>query len=522
MNSIEIINILKEFFSLIAKLSLCLYFFVPIYTVLGFFLTKKFPKAKHNHKYAIMIAARNEEAVIANLIESINAQDYPKELVTTFVVADNCTDNTAQIARSYGAVCYERFDTEHCTKGYALEFLVDNIKNDYGIESFDAYFIFDADNLLKKDYITRMNEAFDSGEKIVTSYRNTKNFGDNPISSSYGIHWLRTIRYEHRGRSSLGLATRVQGTGFMFSAEVIKNGWHYVSFTEDRAFAADAVVEGYRISYCDRAEFYDEQPTTLRIALRQRIRWGKGHLDAFRELGPKLLKNTFFSTSLPKCEFSTNDLSVCDNTCDDIYNDAKNLLRLSPDFSFFKNLLKLIFLLPSLVFFIIASILKLFARFINILCRAIKKSYLYSLLHNTKFFKGLKQRFMSYDMFIITFPNNLISISSLILCLIADVVLSLVTGNAAIGLSVAFKALIVSVALRWIGRMCLGIYVFFIERKRIMHINFFKKIFYIFLWPMFDIIGEFAVLSALFMHVEWKPIPHTKSLTIDDISSKTN
>ena len=174
MNSIDIINILKEIFVLCARLSLCLYFFVPVYTILGFFLTKKFPKAKHNHKYAIMIAARNEEAVIANLLDSINAQDYPRELVTVFVVADNCTDATAQVARSYGAKCYERFDEERRTKGYALEFLVENIRRDYGIESFDAYFIFDADNLLKKDFITRMNEAFDSGEKIVTSYRNTK------------------------------------------------------------------------------------------------------------------------------------------------------------------------------------------------------------------------------------------------------------------------------------------------------------------------------------------------------------
>ena len=76
------------------------------------------------------------------------------------------------------------------------------IDRDYGVDSYEGYFIFDADNLLKGDYITRMNEAFDAGEKIVTSYRNTKNFGDNWISASYALHWMRTQRTEHRDKDS--------------------------------------------------------------------------------------------------------------------------------------------------------------------------------------------------------------------------------------------------------------------------------------------------------------------------------
>ena len=147
-----------------------------LYKIIGFFFTRKFKPAKNKHKYAILIAARNEKYVIGNLLDSINKQDYPKDLITTFVVADNCTDNTAEIARKHGAICYERFDDKHRTKGFALEFLLDRIEEDFGRMSFEGYFIFDADNLLKKDYITKMNDAFDSGEKIITSYRNTKNF----------------------------------------------------------------------------------------------------------------------------------------------------------------------------------------------------------------------------------------------------------------------------------------------------------------------------------------------------------
>ncbi len=259
-----------------------------ILKILGFFATRHFEPAKIQHKYAVLVAARNEEKVIGNLVESIRRQDYPTELVDIFVVADNCTDNTAEVAKKEGAICYERFDSEHRTKGFALQFLVECIRKDYGIKAYDAYFLFDADNLLAPDYISRMNDAFDAGEQIVTSYRNTKNFGDNWISASYGLHWLRTVRNEHRARSVLHLATRIQGTGFMFANEIIKDGWNYTSLTEDRAFCADAVVNGYKISFNYDAVFYDEQPVDIRTALRQRIRWAKGHLQAFAESGGKL------------------------------------------------------------------------------------------------------------------------------------------------------------------------------------------------------------------------------------------
>ena len=271
-----------------------LYAYYAVYVIVGLFFKRTFPKAKNHHKYAILIAARNEETVLANLIESIRQQDYPQDLIDIFVVADNCTDRTAQIARSRGAHCYERTDPDRRTKGYALQYLVEQIREDYGLEAFDGYFVFDADNLLKKDYVRHMNDSFDAGEKIITSYRNTKNFSANWIAASYGLHWLRTTRVEHRARSKFRLAARIQGTGFLFSNEIIaKDGWRYTSLTEDRAFCADAVVQGYRISYNHEAQFYDEQPVDLRIAMRQRIRWSKGHLQAVADSGGKLLLHIF-------------------------------------------------------------------------------------------------------------------------------------------------------------------------------------------------------------------------------------
>ncbi|MBQ8639937.1 MAG: glycosyltransferase family 2 protein [Lachnospiraceae bacterium] len=298
---------IKMICSILLMLLSVMYLYTGIYVIVGFFTTRKFPKAKKNHRYGIVIAARNESAVIGDLLASIRAQSYPGEQIATFVVADNCTDNTAEIARSCGAVCYERFHPSKKTKGYALQYLFEQIRRDYGIEAFEGYLILDADNLLKPDYIEQMNKAFDSGEKIIASYRNTRNLGDGCIAASYALHWMRTVRLEHRARSFFGLATRLQGTGILFSSELVRDGWHYTQLTEDRAFCADAVARGYSISYQDEAEFFDEQPTSLRIAMRQRIRWSKGHLQAFSQYSPQLFLHMFTARSL-KLRFMSYDM----------------------------------------------------------------------------------------------------------------------------------------------------------------------------------------------------------------------
>lgn len=265
--------------------------------LIGLLKTKKYPTAKQFHPYAVCVAARNEEKVILNLLDSIAAQDYPKELLQVFIVADNCTDKTFELCEGYEKIphltVYRHDNPNERTKGFALKYLFEQIKKDYGTDAFEGYFIFDADNVLARDYITRMNEAFDSGEKIVTSLRRSKNDVQNWISFSYAIHWLRTCLFENRGKGFLSLSCRIQGTGFLFSNELVKNGWQYTSLTEDRAFCTDAVIKGYHIAYCDEASFYDEQPYSLKVALRQRVRWSKGHLQSSVENCPKLLKNMF-------------------------------------------------------------------------------------------------------------------------------------------------------------------------------------------------------------------------------------
>ena len=241
-------------------------------------------------RYAVLISARNEETVIGQLLESIRAQDYPAEYLTTFVVADNCTDATAQAAQDAGAVVYERFDKRQVGKGYALNFLLGRIREDYSDSHFDGYFVFDADNLLAPDYVSRMNESFNEDCQILTSYRNSKNYGDNWISAGYGLWFIRDAAFLNEPRARLGISAVVAGTGFLFSREVMLRwgGWPFHSLSEDTEFTVNNILQGEKIGYCGDAEFFDEQPTCLIQSFRQRMRWVRGNAQVFWKQGGRL------------------------------------------------------------------------------------------------------------------------------------------------------------------------------------------------------------------------------------------
>lgn len=451
------------------------------YFLVGLFFTRKFKPARNLHKYAILIPARNEDAVIGNLIDSIKRQDYPSELLQIFVVADNCTDNTAKVAREMGAVCYERFNDAERTKGFALKYLFENIERDYGIGSFEGYFIFDADNLLNRDYVTKMNDAFDAGEKIITSYRNTKNFDENWVASTYALHWIRSIRFRHRARSVLRLATNIQGTGFLFANELVKNGWNYTSLTEDRAFTADAVAHGYKISYNDEAMFYDEQPTSLRIAFRQRIRWSKGHILAFVETGWPLLKNVFVGN----CYKEKSEKKKL--TKADVIEGIRHR------WASFDTLAQLVPAVIIKLFVWIAVYIVFYS------CYCFDNG-----IQNTLLFKG--GNWLAKD-------------------------LSMLVGGIRINIAPGAKAMIASVglAIMWriisklsydIKNMLTAVYVFIVEHKNIKKMKWYKKVLYCITFPVFDIFYRYSMYCALFMKVTWKPIPHVSKITIDDIEQK--
>ena len=251
--------------------------------------------AKKMHRYGVIIAARNESLVITNLIESIKQQNYPAELIDIFVIADNCTDNTADIARSAGAIVYERFNTNLVGKGFALDYLFNCINNDYGSSYYDGYFIFDADNLLDKNYIREMNKVFDSGYNVITSYRNSKNFGTNWITAGYSLWFLRESKFLNNSRMILNTSCAISGTGFLINSSIVRKnrGWKFHLLTEDIEFSVVNAIEGEKIGYCEKATLYDEQPYTFIQSWNQRLRWSKGFYQVMLKYGSSLLKKIF-------------------------------------------------------------------------------------------------------------------------------------------------------------------------------------------------------------------------------------
>lgn len=273
-----------------------IYFYRFVYFIVAFKskkIKKKSVMPKKLHKYAVLIAARNEEAVIGELINSIRSQKYPQEFVDVFVVADNCSDNTAQKAREAGAIVYERSNKKFVGKGYALDFLLSQISKDYSEKKYEGYFVFDADNVLDENFIYEMNILFDKGYRVVTSYRNSKNYSTNWITSGYALWFMHESEYINNPRMILGKSCTISGTGFLVHSDIIKKngGWKYHLLTEDIEFSVSQAIEGETIGYCRNAILYDEQPLTFKQSWDQRLRWAKGFYQVFRNYGIDLFKS---------------------------------------------------------------------------------------------------------------------------------------------------------------------------------------------------------------------------------------
>ena len=203
------------------------------------------------NRFMAIIPAHNEAAVVRNLIESLKNQNYPKELYDIYVIADNCTDNTAQIARDAGAIVFERFDDTKKTKGFALQwFLKQKIEEN---APYDAFCVFDADNIADVNFLKAMNKKLCQGENVVQGYRDIKNPTDNWITAGYAIFYWTMNRFYHLARYNLGLSPLLNGTGFMVRFDVIKpTGWDTNTLTEDIEFSLKNIIEGRRLRMGNR------------------------------------------------------------------------------------------------------------------------------------------------------------------------------------------------------------------------------------------------------------------------------
>ncbi len=239
--------------------------------------------------FAVIVAAHNERAVIGQLIDNLLQLEYPKSLYDVFVIADNCTDDTAKIARAHGAIVHERTDLEKRGKGFAMEWMFARLfkmKRQY-----DAVAIFDADNLVSKRFLLEMNNRLCKGDKLVQGYLDAKNPYDTWVSGTFAIAFWVIDHIWHLAKTNIGLSSVLGGTGMCITTDVLhKYGWGATCLTEDMEFTMKALAEGIKTTWAHDAVVYDEKPLTFMQSWRQRKRWAQGQFDVAHRFIPKMVK----------------------------------------------------------------------------------------------------------------------------------------------------------------------------------------------------------------------------------------
>ncbi len=255
-----------------------------IIMLFAIFKPKPFGRHAPKTKFAVVIAARNEEAVIGNLVLSLRLQKYPANLVDIYVIPNNCTDNTKNVALKAGAKIIECTGPVRC-KGDALNEAFRVLRK----EGHDAYCIFDADNYADKNFLAEMNNAFCDGYTVAKGRNEAKNPYDSWVAGCYALYFNTMNLFFNKSRAKLGLSAKPNGTALAFHRSVLEknDGWNTITLTEDAEFGADCVILGERIAWVPDAIAYDEEPNSFAVSIRQRQRWISGLMQV---AGMKLKK----------------------------------------------------------------------------------------------------------------------------------------------------------------------------------------------------------------------------------------
>lgn len=267
---------------------------VVMYTIYYFILAafgmwRRKEKKNYTPKntFAVVICAHNEEAVVGQLVTNIRELDYPDELYDIFVVADNCTDKTAEVAKRAGAQVHVRFNEQEVGKGYAMGWMFDRIEQME--RKYDAYLIFDADNLVHPQFMREMNHHLEKGESVIQGYLNAKNPTDTWVAGTFAIMFWTVNHMWHLAKYNVGLSTALGGTGMCIRTSIIRDyGWDCNSLTEDMEFSMKLLLHNIRTCWAHDAIVYDEKVLTFMASCRQRLRWAQGQFDVAGRYIPKL------------------------------------------------------------------------------------------------------------------------------------------------------------------------------------------------------------------------------------------
>jgi cellulose synthase/poly-beta-1,6-N-acetylglucosamine synthase-like glycosyltransferase len=245
-----------------------------------------------DRKFLILTPAHDEEKLLPELLDSLAALDYPRNLIEVHVVADNCTDRTAEIARARGATAYERTDPNLRGKGYALNWLLDKLRPRLSapVAQNLAFVILDADSLVSPDFLTVMDARLARGERVIQAYSAVRDPDRSwTVSLRYAalavLHYLRP-----QGRMVLGASAGLKGNGMVFAADiVVQHAWS-ASLVEDIEYHMALILDGERVMFAPDAVVLAGMPGTLAASQSQNVRWERGRLEMLRAYVPRLLR----------------------------------------------------------------------------------------------------------------------------------------------------------------------------------------------------------------------------------------
>ncbi|MET1170952.1 glycosyltransferase family 2 protein [Paenibacillus amylolyticus] len=271
-------------------------------------------KKKKNHypatkSFAVLVAAHNEEQVIGALMENLKQLDYPEDLYDVFVICDNCTDGTAQIVREHGLNACVRTNADLRGKGYAIEWM---LKYLWKLpRQYDAVVMFDADNLVDRNFLLEMNDDLNNGSRVIQGYIDTKNPEDSWITAAYGVSYWYINRLWQLSRHNLNMANFLGGTGMCFETNLLKEiGWGATSLVEDLEFTMRSVQRNVYPVFNYDAKVFDEKPLTFKASARQRLRWMQGHFTVARRYFFPLLWQSIKERSLVKFDLAIYGANV--------------------------------------------------------------------------------------------------------------------------------------------------------------------------------------------------------------------
>ena len=260
------------------------------------------PHSENKSKFALLIAARNESNVIEHILDSLDNQTYPREYFEAYIIVESEDDPTVEIVKKHGYQYYvrDRLGPGRRTKGFALQECIDHLwANNI---NYDAYMIFDADNILEPNYIEVMNDVRQTGVQVGLGYRNFTNADTNWVTANCAVMFSYMNQITSYGRSIIFHKATLMGTGYFIDDSLIREigGWIFTGMTEDIQLTTYCYYHDIYMSYYPDVCFYDEQASDMKTVHNQHVRWLAGYMESRKFLKKEGVQKSYHSKNLQR------------------------------------------------------------------------------------------------------------------------------------------------------------------------------------------------------------------------------